>query len=96
MSEYITEINGANSLKNIELAIAGEEATGAEFLRASISFHGGAITNLITFNDLPAGKRPASRLVLVTQGEAAPAGKTNLWAGVLLVAGTNTAVIAYR
>lgn len=96
MSEYIAEIKGNNSLKNIEMAIAGEEATGAEFLRSRISPHSGADTNLATFNNLPPGQRPTSRLILVKQGDTTPTGKTTVWAGVMLVSGTNTAVIAYR
>lgn len=96
MNEYITEINGMASLNEIELAIAGEEATGSEFMRASISFHDGNITNLITFNDLPPGQHPSSRLILAKQTDTIPTGKKPVWAGVLLVTGTNIAVIAYR
>jgi hypothetical protein len=96
MAEYIVEIEGSNSLQNIEQAIAGEEATGAEFLRSNISYHEHAITNLVTFNDLPPGQRPQTPLVLVKQGDAPPSGKVSIWAGVMLVSGTNTAVDAYR
>lgn len=96
MSEYITEVNGSASLDEIERAIAGEEVAGAEFLRAGISFHDDNITNLVTFNDLPPGHRPASRLTLVLQGSTPPDKKKTVWAGVLLVAGTNRAVVAYR
>jgi hypothetical protein len=96
MAEYIVEVQGTNSLKNIELAIQGEEATGAEFLRSSISYHDNAITNLVTFNDLPPGKRPKTRLKLVKHGDPAPEGQVSIWAGVMLVSGTNQAVTAYR
>lgn len=96
MSNYITDVKGDNSLANIALAIAGEEATGAKFVESSISFHAGAVTNLITFEDLPPGQRPKKPLVLVKQGEPAPTGNSTVWAGVMLVSGTNMAVVASR
>ena len=96
MSEYITEVSGTNSLENIQLAIAGEEATGAEFIYSRISLHEGTITNLVTFKDLPPGERPSSRLRFIKQGEVPPDGKTSVWEGVMLVAGTNEALVAYR
>lgn len=96
MAEYIVEVEGAHSLNDIELAIQGEEATGAEFTKSSISYHEQAITNLVTFNDLPPGQRPKTRLKLVKQGDPAPLGLTSVWAGVMLVAGANQAVAAYR
>ncbi len=96
MAEYIVEVEGTNSLNDIELAIQGEEATGAEFARSGISYHEHAITNLVTFNDLPPGQRPKTRLKLVKQGDPAPQGLTFVWAGVMLVAGSNQAVAAYR
>jgi hypothetical protein len=96
MAEYIVEVEGSNSLQNIELAIAGEEATGAEFLRSSISYHEHVITNLVTFNDLPPGQRPQTRLALVKPGDPSPSGKTSIWAGVMLVSGSNMEVGAYR
>lgn len=96
MSEYLTEVNGLASLREIELAIEGEEAIGSEFLHAGISFYRGNITNLVAFNDLPPGQHPASRITLALQGEQPPGEKKTVWAGVLLVAGTNRAVVAYR
>ena len=96
MSNYITEIKGDNSLANITLAIAGEEATGAKFVESSISFHAGAVTNLVTFEDLPPGQRPKTPLVLAQQGAPAPPGNSTVWAGVMLVSGTNMAVVASR
>ena len=95
MAEYIVEIEGSNSLQDIELAIAGEEATGSEFLRSSISYHGHTITNLVTFNDLPPGQRPRIHPVLIKQGDPPPSGKTSIWAGVMVVSGSNMAVAAY-
>ncbi len=96
MDEYIVEIDGGISLTEIENAIQGEEAIGAEFLRSGISYHENAITNLATFNDLPPGQRPQKDVVLVKQGDPAPSGKKNIWAGVMLVSGSNMAVSAYR
>ena len=96
MSNYMVEIKGDNSLPNIELAIAGEEATGAKFLHSNISFHAGAVTNLVTFEDLPAGQRPKKPLLLAKHGEPVPDGCSTVWAGVMLVSGSNLAVIAAR
>ena len=96
MAEYIVEVAPNLSLPQVELAIQGEEATGAEFLRASISFHENAITNLVTFNDLPPGQRPNPLVVFVKHGVAAPSGKASIWAGVVVVAGSNQAIVAYR
>lgn len=96
MSEYIVEIEGSNSLSDIEQAIQGEEATGAEFLRSSVSYHEHAITNLVTFNDMLPGQRPQTHITLVKQGDAAPGGKKSIWAGVMLVSGSNMAVSTYR
>ena len=96
MSEYIVEIPGSNSLQDIERAIAGEEATGAEFQSSNVSFYENVITNLVTFKDLPPGQRPQSSLVLIKQGAPIPSGKTHIWGGVMLVTGSNTAVASYR
>ena len=96
MAEYIVEVDGTNSLKEIELAIQGEEATGADFLRSSISYHEHVITNLVTFNNLPPGQRPKMRLKLGKQGDPVPEGQMSIWGGVMLVSGTNQAVAAYR
>lgn len=96
MAEYIVEVEGSNSLKDVELAIAGEESTGAEFVRSSISYHAHVITNLVTFNDLPPGQRPPVHPVFIKQDDPVPAGKQPVWAGVMLVSGSNVAVVAYR
>ncbi len=96
MSNYMVEIKGGNSLPNIELAIAGEEASGAKFLHSTISFHGGAVTNLVTFEDLPPGQRPSRPLLLAKHDAPLPAGNATVWAGVMLVSGSNLAVIASR
>ena len=96
MGEYTVEVEGINSLQNIQLAIAGEEATGAEFIRSTLSRHESKFTNLVTFNDLEPGQRPQSELVLIKQGQQAPSGKNQVWSGVLLVSGSNESIIAYR
>ena len=61
MADYNVEIDGSNTLQQIELAIQGEEATGSEFLRSSVSYHENVIANLATFNDLPPGLIRSSR-----------------------------------
>ncbi|MFZ4530031.1 MAG: hypothetical protein ACOYNW_16135 [Undibacterium curvum] len=96
MFTYITEVDPRLSLTKITYAIAGEEAAGAEFQRVALSFHENRITNLVTFKDLEPGKRPTSQIVFLAENDDAPAGKQLLWAGVMLVNGTNTAVKAYR
>ncbi len=96
MTEYTAEIDGNNTLNQIELAIAGEEAAGAEFVNNNIAFHGNEITNLVTFRDLPPGERPRNQIDLEKHGEPAPAGKTSIWEGVFLVSGSNEVIVAYR
>lgn len=96
MSEFIVEVEGSNSMDQIERAISGLEATGAEFVRSSISFHEGKITNLATFNDLLPGERPQNPLIFVEHGDSMPDGKPAIWAGVLLVAGALVAISAHR
>lgn len=96
MSEYIVNIPGAYSLDQIQLAIQGEEASGAEFLKISLSYYENVITNLATFNDLAPGERPQKDLALITSGTDQPAGTNIVWAGVMLVSSSNMAVTAYR
>lgn len=96
MSDYIVEVQGSNSLHQIELAIAGEEATGSEFRRSNLSFHDGRVTNLLTFKDLPPGQRPHTPIVLVRHGDPVPSNKLSVWGGVMLVSGSNVAVSAFR
>ena len=96
MDNYDTEIDGTKSLENIVQIVVREEATGAEFQQSSVSFRHGKMTNLATFKNLPAGTRPSKDIVFVQEGSATPAGKQLLWAGVLLVSGSNLAVSAYR
>jgi hypothetical protein len=96
MNTYIVEIDGNANLQSINNAIVREEAVGAEFLRSSLSSHEGRITNLATFNDLPAGTRPSKDIELHVQTDPAPSGKATVWSGVMLVSGANMAVVAYR
>src|SRR5262245_8941664 len=95
MSDYLVDIDGANNLAQINLQISGEEAGASEFQSSSILFHDGRITNIAKFRELPAGTRP-KQLTLVVQGTAQPAGTKLVWSGVMVVSGTNQAVIAYR
>ena len=96
MSEYIVEIAGNLNLAQITLAIDGEEATGSEFIKSSLSYHENKITNLATFKDLPIGHVPAQQVVLVKHGDPTPGGKKAIWAGVMLVSGNNMATTACR
>lgn len=96
MSTYIVDIDGNANLQSINSAIVREEAIGAEFLRSSLSSHEGRITNLAIFNDLPAGTRPTKDIELHAQSDPAPTGKASAWSGVMLVSGTNMAIVAYR
>ena len=95
MREYTVEIEGKYDLAQINLQISGEEAGGSEFLSSTISYHEGRVTNLAKFRELPAGTRPA-QLTLIEHGGTQPQGTGLIWSGVMLVAGTNTVVSAYR
>lgn len=95
MDQYIVEIPAnVQSLKKFEDMVEAEENTGAQFVKASISYHEGAITNLATFKDLDGefankltfmeGKAPASDRVVPE------------WAGVILIQGKPTVAVAIR
>lgn len=85
MTEYTKEIEGTNSLEDINLAIANEEAARpARFLDSNIAPHEGRITNLAKFERLPPRHRP-SRIVVVKQEDAAPDGKSKVWSGAMVV-----------
>jgi hypothetical protein len=96
MSTYIVEIAGDNSLSDFELMVAAEEAVGALFLKSSISFHENAITNLVTFEDMPPGQHPAKRLKFFVGKAPGSDNATPAWAGVILCDNKNTPVSAYR
>lgn len=91
MSQYLVEIDPSLSLADVTNRVRFEEASSAKFIKCEIGFHGGRVTNLVTFEDLPRGQVPAD---IVFASGAAPAGA--LWAGVMVVGGTNTAVFARR
>ena len=96
MSTYVLDIDGTRSLSEINGAIVREEATGAEFMQCSLGFHNNRITNLATMKDLPPGTRPSKDIELCLHSEPVPQGKSSIWAGVMLVSGSNAAVVAYR
>jgi hypothetical protein len=96
MSKYKTEIDPNNSLQNIQLAIQGEEATGAEFISSNIEINNSINTNVAVFNDLPPGARPYSKLILLNSGAASPLGKKLVWSGVMIVSGSKQLISAYR
>jgi hypothetical protein len=95
MAEYLVEIEGKNDLPAMNLQILGEEAGAAEFIRSSIAAYNNQITNLAMFRELQPGTLPKA-LTLIKQGDAQSAGTRQVWAGVMVVAGANMAVIAYR
>ena len=91
MSDYDVEIEGKYSLEEINLQIAGEEAGASEFKSSKVS----ASNNIVTFRPLPAGTIPKP-LKLIKQGDSQPSGTQEIWSGVMVVQGANTAVTAYR
>lgn len=95
MSTYILEIPPASTIAQIEANVASEEAGASKFLSSSLSFHSGKITNLATFEELPPGT-VLKHLRFVKAGDPVPANSAAEWAGVMIVAGTNTAVATYR
>lgn len=95
MSTYTCEIEGKYDLEQINLQIAREEATAAEFVQSTISFYNGHITNLAELKDIESGIIPKA-LRLVKHGSAAPAGTVQVWSGVMIVENQNQVVTAYR
>jgi hypothetical protein len=95
MSEVRGEIDGNLTLEEIDAAVDNIEAGGAEFLRSTVEPVNNTATNVVVLNRLPPGKRP-KEFTLTRQGAAAPPNTTQIWSGVMLVAGTMTAVVAYR
>jgi len=95
MSEYKVEIEGKHSLAEINLQIAGEEAGASEFIESKVSAKNNQLTNEVSFKELDAGTVPPE-LKVVKQNDPPPSGTKKVWDGVMVVSGTNTAVIAYR
>jgi hypothetical protein len=95
MPEVRFEIEGTLTLEEIDGAVDNVEAGGGEFLRSSVEPRNNTPTNIAVFNRLPPGERP-KEFTLTRQGAPAPAGARKIWDGVMLVAGTMTAVVAYR
>jgi len=91
MSQYDVMIQGEYNLDQITLQIAGEEAGASKFKSNKVS--GG--NNIVTFSELPAGTVPKP-LKLIKQGDPQPPGTQDIWSGVMVVQGINTAVIACR
>lgn len=95
MSDYKVEIEGKHDLQEINNQIAGEEAGASEFKSSQMLPRNNVPTNVVTFTELPAGTVPKP-LKIVKQNDPQPPGTKNVWSGVMIVAGTNTAVVAYR
>jgi hypothetical protein len=95
MGEYKVEIEGKHDLAQINLQIAGEEAGASEFIQSQLTTKNNQLTNEVSFKELGAGTVPPA-LKVVKQNDPPPAGTKKVWEGVMVVSGTNTAVIAYR
>jgi len=95
MSEFNRFIKGDHDLDQINLQIAGQEAAASEFKGSKISVKDSRPINEVTFEELSAGTRP-KKLIIVKHTDSQPSGTKKVWEGAMIVAGTNTAVIAYR
>lgn len=95
MPKYLVVLKGSTSLTKANEAIAGEEATGAKFVKSTLTYYHDALTNLVEFEDLPAGQVPDD-CVLQPFNAAAPAGKQMVWNGAMLLGGSTQAVKLYR
>lgn len=93
--KYPKYIEGNTDLDQINLQIAGEEAGSSEFKESKISVKDNQPINELTFETLPAGTFP-KKLEVVKHTESKPSGTNKVWEGAMVVAGTNTVVIAYR
>jgi hypothetical protein len=97
---YLVFITGNTALDQINLQIAGEEAGASEFKASEIAPKEdepdkGQLGNKVTFETLPAGTVP-KELKVVKHTAPQPPGTKKVWEGAMIVAGTNTDVIAYR
>ena len=95
MSDYPVEIEGHYDLALINLQIAGEEAGASEFRDSKVGVRNNGATNIATFRTLPPGT-VLKPLTIVEQGGPQPPGTDQTWSGVMVVKGTNTAVVGYR
>jgi len=95
MADEDIEIQGHHDLNQINIQIAGEEAGAREFVSSKVSVRNNVPTNIVTFRDFPVGTFPKP-LKIVKQNDPQPQGTKKVWSGVMVVAGTNTAVVAYR
>jgi len=89
------EIEGNQSLAEINDTIGDEELGASEFKGSKVSTVNNKPTNIVTFSKLPPGKIP-NKLTVVKDGTAQPAGTQKVWSGTMVVSGTITAVVGYR
>ena len=94
MREYTVQLDGRESLDQINLAIAAEEAGASQFRSSQISTVDGR-TNIVTFSELPPGTVP-KRLLLVREDDPQPPEMQRVWSGKMVVTGTPMSVVAYR
>ena len=92
---FIVDIPGDSDTAIITSEIADEELSFCKFVRASIGTHEGKMTNLATFLELANGEVPKTP-VLLEADEPPPAGKQQVWSGVMLISGVATQVNLYR
>lgn len=95
MSSYIIELDPTSTIDQITNAVRFEEAGSAKFIKSEISFYNNRATNLAVFEALQPGLVLPS-ITFVRAGTPIPAGAQQVWAGVMIVDGTNAAVCAYR
>lgn len=98
MPTYLVQLAGINSLSNIEAQIRGEEAGASKFVESHVTYYQQTVTNIATFEELPPGTLPTQIYLDVPTGPQAPlpAGRTLVWAGVMVVAGMTQPVRASR
>ncbi|MFZ5451348.1 MAG: hypothetical protein ACOZF2_05690 [Thermodesulfobacteriota bacterium] len=95
MSYYEVEIEGKYNLEKISGQIADEEVGASEFKSSRVSGTATRVTNIVTFYELSPGTIPKP-ITLVKQGGSQPSGTKQVWAGVMVVEGNLTSVVAYR
>ena len=96
MQDVKTTTNGAWTLEQTEGTFQAFEASGAKFLRNELTTMGGIPKNEASYEDLPAGHQPKTRIRLLFSTDTPLANSTMVWSGELYVNGSSKAVVAYR
>ena len=95
MAEFLKQIN-APTTNHFATAIDDTEAGGSEFLRNTINFFEGSLTNMATMRVLPPGQLPLASVVVMSFNTPPPSGKALQWSGAALIGGANIAISVYR